>query len=520
MMGLAALRTARATRHDEPPELPKPTDSFPKRQDRSAGPFHAIRCLTEAMRGGTLSPMARVPGPRYSPALQTIHYLARPEAFLRGCHARYGDVFAIHTVIFGPEVCVVRPEAVKRVFTADPDKLRAGEANVALEPVVGKNSVLLLDGAEHVRQRRLMLPPFHGDRMRAYASTMRELTDRMIDSWPIGRELSLHPYMQKLTLGVILRTIFGLEDGSRNRALGDALAGLLDRLSQPISAVGTLPPFRKRLWGLSPWAGFLRAKARVDELIFAEIARRRQERGAGRTAGEDVLSMLLDARDEDGKGMTDVELRDELMTLLAAGHETTATELCWALDAILHAPAARRRLLQELEESGATAEVERLPYLDATIKEVLRLFPVVPAVGRAIREPMDVEGYHVPAGWMVVPSVWLTHRLPDVYPDPHAFRPERFLDNKTDPYAWIPFGGGSRRCLGMAFALFEMKIVLATVLSRVELRAASDRPARVVLRGFTHAPNGGARVIVERRRPPQRARDARSHGVDAPADSG
>ena len=443
--------------------------------------------------------MATPPGPGYSPLIQTLLYFAQPDAFLRGLHQRYGDVFAVNTVMFGPEVCVVRPEAIKQVFTGDPENFRAGEANVALEPVVGQNSELLLDGAEHARQRRLMLPSFHGERMRAYAKTMLAITEEVIGRWPMERPFALHPHMQRLTLAVILRTIFGVEDGAVGSGpLGDALAALLDGLSSPLLAIGTLPPLRKELFGLSPWAAFRRLRDRVDRAIYGEITRRRAARASAATAKDDVLSILLEAVDDSGRAMTDRELRDELVTLLAAGHETTATELCWAFELILRTPRVLDRLTAELRDAGGEPDVERLPYLDATIKEVLRLRPVIPAVGRRVKKALTIGGYDVPTGTLLVPSVWLTHRLPDIYPDPEELRPERFLGVKPDPYAWLPFGGGPRRCLGMAFALYEMKIVLATVLGRVRLRLERERPARIVIRGFTHAPAGGVRVIAGR----------------------
>ena len=446
--------------------------------------------------------MALPPGPSYSPALQTFRYVTQPEKFLRDCHQRYGDIFTVTTLIFGPEVCVVRPEVIKTVFTGDSDELRAGEANIALEPLVGMKSVLLLDGAEHLRQRRLMMPPFHGERMFAYARTMREIAERMVDGWPVGKKFTLHKHMQKLTLEIILRTIFGVEEGAQMDDLGAAIARVLDLTASPFTMVGATPPFRKNLWGFSPWARLQRALRSADKLIYEVISRRRAEIEAKAPPRTDVLSMLLTARDDKGDGMTDAELRDELLTLLAAGHETTATELCWALDAILGAPRVVARLQDELR--GATNDagvlaMDRLPYLDATLKEALRLHPVIPAVARRVKVPMVVGGYDVPAGMLLVPGVWLTHHLPDIYPQPDEFRPERFLDTKPDPYAWLPFGGGVRRCLGMAFALFEMKVVLATVLTRVSLRLTSNKPTRAVLRGFTHAPRGNVPVIVEKR---------------------
>jgi cytochrome P450 len=436
--------------------------------------------------------MARVPGPSYPSIVQTAYYLARPEGFLRDCHRRYGDVFTVRTVIFGAEVCVVRPEMIKQIFLGDTEQFRAGVANIPLEPMVGRRSVLLLDGAEHVRQRRLMMPPFHGERMAAYARTIREITERISDDWPRERPFALHPHMQRLTLEVILRTIFGVERGERLEALRDAIAALLDRTSTVTSMVGTIPPLRRDFGGISPWAAFKRCRKRVDDLIYSEIAARR---ASGLERRDDVLSMLIGARDENGEAMTDEELRDELMTLLVAGHETTATALCWAFDAVLRDPRVLARIVDEAKEG----DLQRLPYLEATVKEVLRLSPVIPAVGRAIKEPMTFAGYDIEAGTLLVPGIWLTHRLPDIYPEPETFRPERFLDKKIDPYAWLPFGGGPRRCLGIAFALFEMKTVLATVLARVRARVVNPEPAKVALRGFTHAPQGGVPIVVERR---------------------
>lgn len=425
--------------------------------------------------------------------MQTARYYADPEGYLRKLHRDHGDVFSVNTIIFGPEVCVVRPEAIKAVFTGDPDELRAGEANVALEPILGDKSVLLLDGAEHIRQRRLILPPFHGERMLAYVATMREVTERIVDAFPKSAPFALHPQMQQLTLEVILRTVFGVDRGAELDGLTRALAHMLERVNSPFSMLATHPRMRRHAFGLSPWALFQRMKKRVDDRIYDVIARRR----ASKTESSDILSLLLQARDESGKPMTDRELRDELMTLLLAGHETTATEICWAFDKILR----DRRVLTKLQtEVDASPDLANAPYLDATIKEVLRLSPVVPAVGRRVKKPMQIGGYDIPAETLLVPGLWLTHHLPDLYPRPDAFEPERFLGKKPDPYEWLPFGGGVRRCVGMAFALTEMKIVIGTILQRVTLRAATEKESETVLRSFTHAPKGGVKVILEGRR--------------------
>jgi cytochrome P450 len=309
--------------------------------------------------------------------------------------------------------------------------------------------------------------------------------------------------MQGITLDVILRTVFGMDEGEHFAALRDALPRVLDRLQNPLAALALAPMFQRPMFGLSPWDHFQRDMRRADDLVHAQITRRRAESADPKAAPRtDILAMLLSARDEHGEPMTDAELRDELMTLLVAGHETTATMLCWAFDLILGDPRVRARLSQELEGASDPTANE---YLDATIKEVLRLRPVVPALGRKLSEPMVIAGHTLPAGTLVVPSTFLAHRLPAFYPDPNEFKPERFVGKKPDPYAWLPFGGGARRCLGMAFAMYELKIVLATVLTRSRLRKASAAPSKVSIRGFTLVPADGTQVVVESRAPRIRA---------------
>ncbi len=441
--------------------------------------------------------MALPPGPSLPAAVQTLGYMRWPIDFLERCHRRYGDCFTINTLLFGVEVALVHPDAIKQAFTGDPDVIRAGAANVALEPLLGARSVLLLDGPEHLRQRRLLMPPFHGERMLAYARTMRTITEAGVARFPVGRPFALHPHVQGITLDIILRTVFGVDEGEHLQELRAALTRVLDRLSSASATLALAPAMRRSFFGISPWDTFLRDVRHADDSIHRQIARRRNAGARGGEPRQDILAMLLDARDEDGQPMTDAELRDELMTLLAAGHETTATMLCWALELILGDARVHERILAELDSAGEPAE---LPYLAATIKEVLRLRPVVPAVGRKLVAPMEIGGYLLPAGVMVAPSTYLTHRLPAFYPEPDAFRPERFLGKKPDPYAWLPFGGGIRRCLGMAFALYELEVVLATVLKSVRMRKARVEPAKVVLRGFTFVPEGGGEVVVEARR--------------------
>jgi cytochrome P450 len=451
-----------------------------------------------------MNTMRLPPGPPLPTLAQTALFLARPVEFLDVCHRRYGDCFTVNTYLIGREIEVVHPDLVRQVFTGDPDVMRAGEANDILRPLLGSRSVLLLDGPEHVRQRKLLMPPFHGERVMAWARTMQEVTARVIDTWRPGSPFALHPHMQRITLEVILRTVFGVDDGSPLDDLRDALTRVLDRQSRPIDSLFTLPPLRKSFLGLSPWDGFLRDREDADALIYRQIARRRAERDRDGARRTDVLAMLLDARDEAGEPMTDVELRDELVTLLVAGHETTATMLCWAMDFLLGDERVLTKVRRELADAGGEGDLDlailvKLPYLDAVIKEVLRLRPVVPAVGRRLKEPITLGRYEIPAGELVVPVSFLTHRLASVYPEPEAFKPERFVDVKPDPYAWYPFGGGARRCLGMTFSLHELKVVLASVLTTVRLRKRHPGPAPVALRGFTLVPRGGVEVMLEGR---------------------
>ena len=435
----------------------------------------------------TLTPQLP-PGPQLPKPLLVGRFLLQPTSFLEDCQRRYGDYFTLRLSAKRTQVITSDPAALKSVFTADPKTMLAGKNNEILRPLLGDRSVLLLDRSEHLRQRRLLLPPFHGERMQAYGETMREIAERQVASWPRRRAFAVAPSMRAITLEVILRTVFGVSDPERLERLGAPLARLLDAAaSQPrlfaLQLTSSQSP-RPR----SPWGRFNKIKAEADRVIYAELHERRSQPGAGQ---EDILSLLLAARDEEGRPLTDVELRDELMTLLLAGHETTATALAWTLERLVRHPEILERLSAETR-AGEEA------YLEATIKESLRLRPVVPAVGRHLSEPTEIGGRLLPAGVSINPSIYLIHRRADLYPEPEAFRPERFL--ATDPpgtYEWIPFGGGVRRCLGASFALFEMKIVMQTILQRTSPVAQSGRGERVTRRAITYAPKRGARIVVE-----------------------
>jgi cytochrome P450 len=418
----------------------------------------------------------------------------QPTSFLEDCERRYGEYFTLRLSADRTMVITSDPEAVKTVFTGDPAQMLAGKNNEVLRPLLGDRSVLLLDGAAHMRQRRLMLPPFHGERMKAYGETMRTVAERHVAAWPRGTTFPAAPSMQAITLEIILRTVFGLDDEERIERVGAPLRRLLDATASQLRLLALQVTSSENPRPRSPWGRFNKLVAAADRVVYAELHERRaQSDGAGH---DDILSMLLEARDEAGRALTDRELRDELMTLLLAGHETTATALSWTLERLVRHPAVVERLLAERRgEEGADPAAS--PYLDATIKEALRLRPVVTAVGRHLTAPLEIGGHLLPAGVSINPSIYLLHRRPDLYPEPDAFRPERFLDNPPGTYQWIPFGGGVRRCLGASFALYEMKIVLQTILDRVVLVPKNRPDEQIVRRAVTFAPNRGARISVE-----------------------
>ena len=423
------------------------------------------------------------PGPRLPRHLLGAWWLAREHDLLGRCRRRYGDVFSLNAWPLGFMVVIADPKEVKRVFTGDPEVMHAGQGNAVTQPVAGPESVLLLDEERHLRTRKLMLPPFHGERLGGYAKLIAEITDEEIERWRLQSEFPIHPSMQAITLKVILRAVFGINDAGRRAELERLIPKL-------INSPALLWPFLQyNLGPRSPWRRFLDLRDRVDAILFDEIERRRMD--SDLSAREDILSLLLLARDERGNPMGDAELRDQLITLLLAGHETSATALAWTFERLLHNPAVLARLRQRLSEGDED-------YLDCTIKESLRSRPIIGVAMRQLTAPMSVGEYRVPAGTFLAASMILLHSDPDLYPDPDSFRPERFEDKRANPYTWIPFGGGVRRCLGASFAMFEMRIVVSRVLKRCEL-SASGRPERPRRRFVTYPPAGGARVVLKRR---------------------
>ena len=426
------------------------------------------------------------PGPRHSRAFQTLAWTSRPFGSITRAHRQFGDRF---TMRFGQAtfVSLSDPADVKEVFTGDPAIFHAGKGNVILLPFMGRNSVLLLDGEEHMSQRKLLLPPLHGEKMRAHVPLMREIAEREVATWPVGEPFALAPRMQRLTLEVILRIVFGVDEDSplldelRREMTSVTDAAADTRRMLKLAVIGPEKVFEQNLFGdiLDP----------VDRIVRLVIAEHR--RLPDLEQRDDILSMLLCARYDDGSAMTEDELRDELMTMLIAGHETTATSVSWAMERLTRHP----HQLDALHASVAAGETE---YADAVIKESLRLRPVLPFVVRELQEDAVVGGWRYPKGAWLAPSIFLVHRRPDLYPDPLTFDPDRWLGVRPGPYHWFPFGGGVRRCVGAAFAETEMRAVLAAIASAVRLSPADPRPERVRRRVITLVPSRGGEVIARR----------------------
>jgi len=427
-----------------------------------------------------------LPGSKAPAFVQAARYVRDPLGFLVRYRERYGDVFSVRFPFFGRIVYVADPQLVKDVFTGSPAVFHAGEANATmLEPALGPNSVLTLDDEPHLHQRKLLLPPFHGERVRRYGELIEAATREDMETWPVGEPFPLRAHTQRITLAVILQAVFGIRDEARI----DRAAKLIDAFSERVTTIVRFPLLRRDLGPGSPWRRFVRARQALDAFIYEEVALRRAE--AESEERDDVLSLLLRARHEDGSPMSDAELRDELVTVVGAGHETTATGLAWAMERLLRNPQALGRLRESLARGHGD-------YLEATVKETLRARPVIIDVARRLTAPATIGGHRLPAGSFVVPAIAAVHLREDLYPDPQQFRPERFLGGKADTYAWIPFGGGIRRCVGAAFAEFEMRIVLREFVTRAALRAADPAPEKVKIRNITLAPEHGTRVVLDR----------------------
>jgi len=439
-------------------------------------------------------------GPRTPFLLQTIHLIAQPTEFLDTCVKRYGDSFTLRVLGLNspPVVFFSTPQAIQDIFAVPSKQFDFGKATHVFQPLMGKHSIILQQGQSHQRQRQLLMPPFHGDRVRTYGQLICDITEEVTKQWKPGATISIGQFMPDITLQIILRVVFGINPGLRYEKLKELLSSLLEDITTPFySSLFFFPPLQKNLGAWSPWGQFLKRRQQIDEIIYAEISQRRLEKDASRT---DILTMLMSACDDTGKHLTDEELRDQLISLLLLGYETTSAALAWAFYLIHSSPQVVEKLRSELDTLPLNSNPETitaLPYLTAICQETLRIYPIgLICVPRMVKEPLQLGGYEFDVGTVLVPCIYLAHRRPELYQEPERFEPERFVENKFSPYEYLPFGGGSRGCIGTAFSMYEMKLVLASILLRFRLSLANKSPVRPIRRGITIVPSGGVRMIV------------------------
>lgn len=435
------------------------------------------------------------------PWWQLVNWILDPIGFQAKYSQKYGDIFTMQLSGLGAYVVVGSPQAIQDIFSQDA-KFDAGRGNALAEPLIGQNSLMLIDGDRHRRERKLLMPPFHGERLQTYAKQICLITKQVASQWQVGQTFVARTVMQKISLEVILQVVFGLSDGERYQQLKPLLTDWINMTDSPRRSSMLFFRFLQQDWGTwTPWGRMKQRQRQIHDLLQAEIEERKTQQNEERT---DILSLMMAARDENGQRMSDEELRDELLTILLAGHETTATMLAWAFYQIHRTSDVREKLLKELDGLGDDAspmEIAQLPYLTAVCQETLRLYPVLPVIfPRIAKAPVTIGGHLFDAGTTFMPSIYLVHCREDLYPDAKKFEPERFLDRQYAASEYLPFGGGSRRCLGYALAQLEMKLILATILARYQLTLAEDKPVKLQRRGFTLAPTGGVRMVMTGKR--------------------
>ena len=435
-------------------------------------------------------------GPQAPALIQLLQWTADPIALMETSQAIYGDPFTLEFRKDNPFVFLSSPDTIQEILSRDNKYFDGGKGNDLLLPLVGEHSILLTDGQTHARQRKLIFPPFHGEKIRYYGEAMANITEKVAQNWEKGKPFSIRASMQEITLEVIIKTVFGISNSERYQQLKTRLMKSLELAGGSVlrSSLLFLPSLQQDFPG-SPWRSFLQRQKSINELLQAEIEERRKQE-----AGNDVLSLLLSARDEDGNPMSDEELRNQLITLLFAGHETTATALAWAFYWLHKFPEVRKKVLAELatiSDPSDIKELNQLPYFDAVCNETLRIYPVaIITFPRIAKSTLTIGDYEYPPEAVLAPCIYLLHHREDIYPNSKQFKPERFLEQEFSPYEFMPFGGGNRRCIGDAFAPMEMKIVIATILKQYQLTLAEKKPVKPVRRGVTVAPAGGVKMKV------------------------
>ena len=456
--------------------------------------------MTTTINKKNHQPNTKLPlGPTTSSWWNLLQWIIRPYQFMEECRAKYGETFTVNLRNFEPIVFLSNPQDIQQIITANFQQFDSGRANSIIQPLVGDNSLLLTDGTKHQRQRKLLTPAFHGQRMREYGELIVKITKKATENWQSGQQFKARDISQKITLQVILQAVFGLDEGENYQKLQPQLNDMTSLLNGPISSSFLFLSILQQDWGAwSPWGNFLRSRQRINDTLYAEITARRQNLDPHST---DILSLMLAARDEDGETMSDEELRDELITIVFAGYETTATMLAWMFYWIHLLPEVKSNLMEELQGLGdnpTPMEIVQLPYLNALCAETLRIYPAAPiALPRIPTSSIEIGGNVYEAGTCLFPCIYLVHHREELYPDSQQFKPERFLNHKFANYEYFPFGGGSRTCIGMAFAQFEMKLVIATILRHWQLELDEKYPVKPTRRGVTIAPKGGVKMKVK-----------------------
>jgi cytochrome P450 family 110 len=453
--------------------------------------------------------MQLLPGPKVSATIQVLNWIFRPMSYLTECAKTYGDLFTLKLESNLPPILFVHsPEAIQQILSNDHKDLEApGELNSIFEYLLGKKSVISLSGKEHQRQRQLIMPPFHGERMRSYAELIENITTKTINKQPKNQPFNIRNVSQEITLQIMMEAVFGIYEGEQAENLRHLLCEIIEQSSVPWRVAFLYLPKLKEVIGISElWKQQIKKQEKADQLIYQEIQQRRENFDPQRT---DILTLLMSSRDENGEPMTDEELRDELMTLLFAGHETTATAISWAFYWIHKLPDVREKLLTELDSLGENPDsntIFKLPYLTAVCNETLRIYPIAMLTfPRKVKTPISLCGYQLEAGTIIMGSIYLTHQREDIYPQPEKFNPERFLEKQFSPYEFLPFGGGARRCIGLAFAQMEMKLILAKVLKTWSMKLVNTDEIKPQRRGLVTGPNGPINLEIQNLRQPKSA---------------